>query len=503
MYDQLYGRTGLIAILGSGFLWAWYDALFMGSLATGAARSDFMAELVAILMFAFGALWASVLLFGARRFHGLVESARSALGTGVVGTVGSLAVVCAAATGSVPLLVAGCAAGGFFLAFGTIGWGAVYAQGGTITATPYVAGAFAAAFVLDIPLFFMVPGAASVFYAAYPVVSMALFLAVPAQDRSYSSVLDESAPLAAPLSGRERGGLGVPMAIGVGYALVMTGFGFFQHLISFSSVASNGVVAYGGVVQAARGGVAVVLFGLILASPHNSKRIYRVGLPLMIAGCMVVPFFFGSELFPFPAAVIIAGYTAFDLFMWVTFSSIACTQSRSPLRTICLMRVVCSVCYAAGALLGIALVGFDQPPVAQMQASVSFAGYLIVIAVVVLLGSEEVFALTTGYFDYRRTAEAARAANAAAEGDDLAEGDDPAELDDLDWMARRFEALGLTAREAEVARLLTHGRTQKWIADYLCISENTVGTHLRRIYQKACVHNRQQFLDVLAAGDRE
>lgn len=132
MYDQLYGRTGLIAILGSGFLWAWYDALFMGSLATGAARSDFMAELVAILMFAFGALWASVLLFGARRFHGLVESARSALGTGVVGTVGSLAVVCAAATGSVPLLVAGCAAGGFFLAFGTIGWGAVYAQGGPL-----------------------------------------------------------------------------------------------------------------------------------------------------------------------------------------------------------------------------------------------------------------------------------------------------------------------------------------------------------------------------------
>jgi DNA-binding CsgD family transcriptional regulator len=34
----------------------------------------------------------------------------------------------------------------------------------------------------------------------------------------------------------------------------------------------------------------------------------------------------------------------------------------------------------------------------------------------------------------------------------------------------------------------------------LGISENTVGTHMRHIYQKMGVHNRQDFIDVVLAG---
>lgn len=51
-----------------------------------------------------------------------------------------------------------------------------------------------------------------------------------------------------------------------------------------------------------------------------------------------------------------------------------------------------------------------------------------------------------------------------------------------------------TAREKEIAVLLAQGRTQPRIADMLGISENTVGTHVRHIYQKTEVHDRQQFI---------
>lgn len=60
-----------------------------------------------------------------------------------------------------------------------------------------------------------------------------------------------------------------------------------------------------------------------------------------------------------------------------------------------------------------------------------------------------------------------------------------------DW----FTSLGFTSREKDVAELLLQGRTQPWIAEALGISENTVGTHVRHIYQKTDVHDRQQFLD--------
>ena len=50
-------------------------------------------------------------------------------------------------------------------------------------------------------------------------------------------------------------------------------------------------------------------------------------------------------------------------------------------------------------------------------------------------------------------------------------------------------------REREIGALLANGRTQPWIAERLSISENTVGTHVRHIYQKADVHGRQEFID--------
>ena len=50
----------------------------------------------------------------------------------------------------------------------------------------------------------------------------------------------------------------------------------------------------------------------------------------------------------------------------------------------------------------------------------------------------------------------------------------------------------LTRREREVLSLLGEGLGQKDIADRLCISEKTVGTHTEHIFSKLGVHNRAQ-----------
>ena len=55
---------------------------------------------------------------------------------------------------------------------------------------------------------------------------------------------------------------------------------------------------------------------------------------------------------------------------------------------------------------------------------------------------------------------------------------------------RDCQALGLSAREAEVAHLVTIGMPNKEIAQRLCLSPGTVRKHLDNIYRKLDVHSR-------------
>lgn len=57
--------------------------------------------------------------------------------------------------------------------------------------------------------------------------------------------------------------------------------------------------------------------------------------------------------------------------------------------------------------------------------------------------------------------------------------------------------VGLSARETEVLEEFVRGRSAAVIADKLFVSRNTVKTHLRRIYEKAGVHSRQELLDII------
>ena len=60
-------------------------------------------------------------------------------------------------------------------------------------------------------------------------------------------------------------------------------------------------------------------------------------------------------------------------------------------------------------------------------------------------------------------------------------------------------AAGLTARETEILALLVRGRTLPYIANELFVTTGTVKTHVRHIYEKALVNNRQELLDKVEA----
>ena len=59
----------------------------------------------------------------------------------------------------------------------------------------------------------------------------------------------------------------------------------------------------------------------------------------------------------------------------------------------------------------------------------------------------------------------------------------------------------LTPRETDVLRCLAQGRNTQYMADHLCISENTVKSHVRKVYQKLGVNSKQEVIDMVNSDE--
>lgn len=475
--ERVLSSIDIKIIIGSAFLWSWVDALFMSVFFVAPGSKGFMAEAATIAVFGVGALATSFALVNHKIAGSLLTKKRSLLSAAALGSAGSLLFVAAGIGGNWFLMLAGAVCAGVFIATYQVSWGAAYCHDGARSGALYAAGGFACAVLVDVPLLLMVPEASAVFFALLPLVTGFVFLAVDPQRRTFRPGLDGVSARARGLMPYLKTYLGISVLLIGAVVLVMVGFGYVQHLISFSPMMETQVV--GGVsTQVARGGAAVLMFVIVVAFPWCTSMMYRVGLLIMIAGFMGMPFLFGTDLFWVSGAIIISGYTAFDLLLWAITSQIAATQSRSPLKTVAVMRLIALLCYAVGAVVGIVLLGDGAQGNRFASAETTLVGYLVVIATVLIMSSEDIWVL----FGRSQFAE-------------LSGSSDQAGFDLL--LEERFEQFALTAREKEVAALLAYGRTKPWIAERLMISENTVGTHVRNIYKKMKVHDRQEYIDIV------
>lgn len=66
---------------------------------------------------------------------------------------------------------------------------------------------------------------------------------------------------------------------------------------------------------------------------------------------------------------------------------------------------------------------------------------------------------------------------------------------------RRSASMSLSLREGQILSLIADGRTDKQIAIELCISINTVSTHIHRVFRKLGVHTRGAAIARLVQGD--
>lgn len=61
---------------------------------------------------------------------------------------------------------------------------------------------------------------------------------------------------------------------------------------------------------------------------------------------------------------------------------------------------------------------------------------------------------------------------------------------------QRLKVLGITKRELEILELIAHGMSNREIAEKLFVSENTVKTHLSRVFDKLGAKRRTQAVQI-------
>lgn len=248
--------------------------------------------------------------------------------------------------------------------------------------------------------------------------------------------------------------------------------------------------------------VGVAFFAIVakVRDRFNPTFIYRLSLPIMIAGYVAIALLFDTHA-AVSILIINVGYEFFDILTWVLFVDAARRRNENALYIfglgVAFMFCGMALGNAASHVVDALVVG------GNLQANVvAMASILCLVIVAFLVLPEGAMAqlwesLRESRRDHEEAGECpdgnADDAGNAAEGDDDAPGEGRIEQH-CAAVARDF---GLTPRESEVIVLLAYGRTLAIIARDLHIAQGTARTHIENIYRKLDVHKQQELIDLV------
>lgn len=249
-------------------------------------------------------------------------------------------------------------------------------------------------------------------------------------------------------------------------------------------------------------GVAFLAIMAKVRERFNPSTIYRLSLPIMVAGYVAIALFFDTHGFA-SMLIINIGYEFFDILTWVLFVDAARRPGENALR---IFGLGVAFMFCGMALGNVASHLVDSLIVAgSVQTNVvAMAAILGLVVVAFLVLPEGTVAQLSGSLREGRrereaehpAAEEPRNADAAAEeaGEDASASAAGRIERHCAEVARDF---GLTPRESEVIVLLAYGRTLAIIARDLHIAQGTARTHIENIYRKLDVHKQQELIDLV------
>ena len=266
--------------------------------------------------------------------------------------------------------------------------------------------------------------------------------------------------------------------------------GFFDVLSGYQTYAVQDV--YGTYLFVA-GFSATLIVSLIAVFLYRDGAFYtyRLAMLLLCLGCLLTPFIGDNNTYA--SALIFGGYGCFVLALAVVCIDVARSFKLGPARVVGLGFVALYGGEVLGSLFAhlfeaAGISSIDLASLTLAAVSVLFFSHLFLFTEtdLVRVGIGEL-SVVVDSADKGREGEPGDAEGAAS-----ADAVDPREPRDL-----IVERYGLSPRESDVLLLLLQGRTISRIQESLFISAGTVSTHIRHIYHKTGVDNRQELIDLM------
>jgi DNA-binding CsgD family transcriptional regulator len=487
------GVSGVLLAVPSAFYWAWFDtATFRSTLLLDAGLDLYSAYLVVTLLAGAAALLAAYFKRDAV-YPKLALGPYGAILAAFASCCGLLVIFASRLALPVLVLVTG-ACMGVCCSYFLLEWARLYSHYGARSAGPLMALSVAMGVGVDLLISNFAPVPAAVFTALLPLVASALLWFFDAVVRYMSKGQNslgtrgpDDLPFPAPRTAEPfdsdrsleaflapgRHVLGLPLGLFLSFGVFGVSFGLTVFLSA--SQATGAAVGPFDALLFVRGGTALLVFVLTQLFPRRLYAILKAGMFVGLAGFVVSPVLGAvvgaSQLVS--SCVTVVGYTAFDIMTWSVLAEasrlkgVHTVELFSPGR--CAVHTGVALGYLAGAVLAAAGLLADFGGVAQTTV-----GYLLAIASTTFVGARSVLEVIP------RTVEPLADARAAT-------------------LAELAEKGGLTQREAEILEQLAAGRSRPRIAESLGISENTVGSHIRHIYEKLDIHSTQEAIDLLSA----
>ncbi len=473
-------RISPLRIVGFTLYCAWILAVFYSTFLY-AASSDFREALYLNMFVSMAALALCLLIVpkAVKRADKWVLSKRviyPAAGCMAVAT----AVLCfadsASTVGYVIIVASGVLTGassGILL----LGWLRLFADAGTRTTLIEVASSWTLAALICLVLFFLPGLASTVITIAIAIVSGIILrqAAMGRPDRPMPARAHRLHPRTRRMFGR---GLFAAVNFGIvaGFSDVLSGFRYLPIPDSY------GVYLLAGVVVTA----AIVLTVGLLAKHDAIAYSYRITFLFIAMGCMTIPFIQTTQ--SVSNIIIFGGYTCFTIVLTVVCVDISNYFDVPATKA---MGYAFAALYG-GEVLGAAAAQFVTAiaPNQDMLTTISFFLTGAVLFANLFLFTEK--DLTETSIGEMVDTDAQREAAAPQAEDRVAA-----------VSAQLVDKFRLTPREAEVLPLIIKGRTIARMQEELFISQGTVSTHTRHIYQKIGVRNRQALLDLVDQMDEE
>lgn len=481
--DARMGAADIVVLLASSCYWAWFDsATFRPTLFMPFSGSETYTSLCFLITLASGAVILLVAAIMPAWFKARVGGGRNqgiAVGAAVCGN--GLTVL-GAFLGKPPLLIAGAIAAGAACSFLLLGWARLYSRQGAKSASLLIAAGIALAAFIDILIIGLSPAFAAAFTIFLPVLSLIIMVVgkkmVGDVESSKPSVV---LPIREIFSSTHVRFFGLSLSLTAAFFIFGFSFGFMQYNSSFSPTELYPFTS--DILLIARGVTAAIIFFAMYFFPQRTYTVFRIGILVGIAGFIAVPFLsmLGNNGL-ITGFAIEAGYTAFDIITWTILAELAFATDKDAVTTFAPGRFMVHAAIVAGFAVAAFFLSNTMLS-AYREALSTTVGYLLVVAEMLLLGENSALWMLV------RSSTSSQDSCITVDADGRQVG---LASRNLAQVAQRY---GLTDRESDILRYLVMGRSRPRIAQILCISENTVNSHVQHIYRKLDVHGQQDLID--------